>query len=455
MTANQLSDSLPEPLGELFASYKTGETFDEVFERDGTVRLLYQRIVERFSTLDVSELHRLEGLIAEEFRRQGITFTVYDDDEGSERVWLMDLFPRLISAVEWDELAKGLSQRVEAFNCFLADIYSGDAAVIADGIIPKWIVTSSTGFNRSAFGINPAHGVHCNIAGIDVVRDSDGKYRILEDNLRNPSGIAYVLENRAATAKAFPQLFDHHTVQPVEQYAKLIRSMLESMAPAAVDSPNVVVLTPGIFNSAYAEHVFLARLMGVGLVEGKDLMVDDHTVHARTIEGLVPVDVIYRRIDDDFLDPVAFRPDSTLGVPGLLGALRAGTVALCNAIGNGLADDKAVYTYVPDLIRYYLDAEPIIENVRTYRMYEPDDYNDAIGRLNELVVKPVAESGGYGVLIGPHATREQVEEARAAVEADPREWIVQELVELSSLPTLAGERLESRRNRFASLRADR
>ena len=411
---------------------------------DGRVRSLYQRIVEQFSLLDVTEINRLERLVEEEFRRQGITFTVYDNDEGTERVWIMDLFPRLISAIEWDELARGLAQRVKAFNCFLADIYAGDSQVISDGVVPKWLITSSLGFNRNAFGIHPAHEAHCNIAGIDLVRDRNGKYRVLEDNLRNPSGIAYVVENRAATAKAFPRLFDNHTVQPVEQYGKMLLSMLESMAPAGIDSPHVVVLTPGIFNSAYAEHVFLARLMGVELVEGKDLVVDDHAVHARTIEGLVPVDVIYRRIDDDFIDPVAFRPDSTLGVPGLLGALRAGTVALCNALGNGMADDKAVYTYAPDIIKYYLGVKPIIENVRTYRMYEPDDYNEAISRLDELVVKPVGESGGYGVLIGPHATSEELAKARADVDAEPREWIVQDLVELSSLPTLAGERLETR-----------
>lgn len=444
MSVDRFSDSLEKLSGALLAEYELGERFDEAFKHDGAVRDFYQHIVECFNALDVSEIHRLERLVEEEFRRQGITFTIYDDEEGTERVWLMDLFPRLISAVEWDKLAEGLSQRVKAFNYFLSDIYSGDSAVITDGIVPRWLLTSSTGFSRNAFGIRPAHDAHCNVAGIDIVRGRDGEYRVLEDNLRNPSGIAYVVENRAAMAKAFPRLFDHQTVQPVEQYGKMLRSMLESMAPAGVENPHIVVLTPGIFNSAYSEHVFLARLMGVELVEGRDLMVDDHTVHSRTIEGLVPVDVIFRRIDDDYLDPVAFRPDSTLGVPGLLGALRAGTVALCNSIGNGVADDKALYTYVPDLIRYYLNEEPIIANVTTYRMYDPDHYGEAIGRLDELVVKPVAESGGYGVLIGPHATREQIKKARAAIDAEPRSWIVQELVELSSLPTLAGECLESR-----------
>ena len=437
-------DPRPEPVGELLDRYEPGRGFDEAFEPDGSVRPAYRRIVERFRGLDAAEVRRIEGLVAEEFRRQGITFTVYGDDEGTERTWPMDLFPRLIAAAEWDELARGLAQRVAAINRFLVDLYSGEGAALADGIVPRWLVTSSRGFERNAFGIAVAHGAHCNIAGVDLVRDSTGRYRVLEDNLRNPSGISYVVENRAATAKAFPRLFDDHTVQPVEQYGQMLRATLESMAPAGADSPQVVLLTPGIFNSAYFEHVFLARSMGVELVEGKDLVVDDHVVFARTIEGLVAVDVIYRRIDDDFLDPVAFRPDSTLGVPGLLGALRAGTVTLCNAVGNGVADDKAFYPYVPELIRYYLGAEPIIDNVATYMMWDPDQRGDVIGRLDELVVKPVSESGGYGVLIGPHAGRRELDEARSAIEARPRNWIVQDVVQLSSLPALAGDRLEPR-----------
>lgn len=430
----------------LFERYTPGPGFDEAFEPDGTVRPAYRRVVERFRGLDQHEIHRLEGLVAEEFRRQGITFTVYGGDEGTERTWPMDLFPRLVEAVEWDELATGLAQRIKALNCFLADLYTGEGAALADGIVPRWLVTSSRGFERNAFGIRVAHGAHCSIAGIDLVRDDSGRYRVLEDNLRNPSGISYVVENRAATAKAFPRLFDDHTVQPVEQYGRMLRSTLESMAPAsAAASPHVVVLTPGVFNSAYFEHVFLARSMGVELVEGRDLVVDDHVVYARTIEGLVRVDVIYRRIDDDFLDPVAFRPESTLGVPGLLAALRAGTVTVCNAVGNGVADDKAFYPYVTDLIRYYLDAEPIIDNVTTYMMWDPPQRAGALARLDELVAKPVSESGGHGVLIGPHASRAELAETRAAIEAEPRNWVAQEVVELSSLPALADDRLEPRR----------
>ena len=430
--------------GGLLDRYRTGAAFDEAFDADGSVRSTYSRIVERFGELDAGELRRLEKLVADEFRRQGITFTVYSEEEGTERIWPMDLFPRIIAAAEWDELSRGLSQRVAALNCFLADLYHGDGAAVADGVVPRWLVVSSQGFERNAMGIRVPHSAHCNIAGVDVVRAADGRYRVLEDNLRSPSGISYVVENRAAMAKACSWLFYDHPVQPTEQYGRMLRSTLESMAPDGQDSPHIVVLTPGIFNSAYFEHAFLARSMGVELVEGRDLVVDDQKVYSRTIEGLVQVDVIYRRIDDDFLDPVAFRPDSTLGVPGLLSALRAGTVTVCNALGNGVVDDKGVYPYVPELIRYYLGAEPIIDNVATYMMWDPDQRHEALARLNELVAKPVAESGGYGVLIGPHATEQQLEEARATIEADPRNWIVQELVQLSTLPSFVGDRLEPR-----------
>ena len=439
-----MADSLPGPGGGLLDGYEPGGSFDEAFESGGSVRSAYSRIVERFRELDAGELRRLERLVADEFRRQGITFTVYSEEEGTERIWPMDLFPRLIAAAEWDELERGLTQRVAALNCFLEDLYSGEGAAIADGVVPRWLIVSSRGFERNAMGITVPHGAHCNIAGIDVVRDGEGRYRVLEDNLRNPSGISYVIENRAAMAKACSWLFYDHAVQPVEQYGQMLRSTLESMAPGGQESPHVVVLTPGIFNSAYFEHAFLARSMGVELVEGRDLVVDDQTVFARTIEGLVTVDVIYRRIDDSFLDPVALRPDSTLGVPGLLGALRAGTVTVCNAIGNGAADDKALYPYVPELIRYYLGAEPIIDNVATYVMWDPDQRAEALGRLDELVVKPVGESGGYGVLIGPQASDEQLEGARAAIDADPRNWITQEVVQLSSIPSFTQERLEPR-----------
>ncbi len=429
----------------LLRGYTPIAGFDEAFTPNGDARAAYERIVARFDGVDARELRRIEGVVADEFRRQGITFTVYDDERGTERTWPMDLFPRLIEAAEWAHLERGLAQRVTALNRFLDDLYDGERAALHDGVVPEWLVTSSKGFERNAFGISVPFGARCMIAGIDLVRDGDGAYAVLEDNLRNPSGISYVIENRAAMSKAFPALFDDHTVRPVDQYGQLLRATLEEVAPAgAGDDPNIVILTPGVYNSAYFEHAFLARAMGVELVEGRDLVVDDQVVYARTVGGLSPVDVIYRRIDDDFLDPVSFRPDSTLGVAGLLSAARAGTVTLVNALGNGVADDKAIYPYVPDLIRYYLSQEPLLANVETYVMWDDDQRAACLDRLDQLVVKPVAEAGGYGIVIGPHAGDAELAAARASIEADHRGWIVQELVQLSSLPALAGDRLAPR-----------
>ncbi len=431
-------------MSELLDNYRPAVGFDEAFGPDG-VRSWYTKVVERFEYLTTEELHRIERLVQDEFRRQGITFTVYDDDAGTERTWPMDLFPRIIDAAEWKGLEHGLAQRVTALNRFLDDLYAGERAALHDGIVPQWLVTSSKGFERNAFGIDVPFGARCMIAGIDLVRGDDGGYRVLEDNLRNPSGISYVIENRAAMAKAFPALFDDHTVRPVDQYGELLRATLEEVAPpGAGDQPSIVILSPGPFNSAYFEHAFLARAMGVELVEGRDLVVDDQVVYARTVGGLSPVDVIYRRIDDAFLDPVSFRPDSALGVPGLLGAARAGTVTVCNAIGNGVADDKALYPYVPDLIRYYLSEEPLLPNVPTYVMWDENQRAELIDRLDEFVIKPVAESGGYGIVIGPHASDAELAKARATIEADPRNWIVQDLVQLSSLPAVVDNKLSGR-----------
>ena len=429
----------------LLDGYEVADHFDEAFGPDGSARRRYERIVERFRGLDATELKRIEAIASEEFRRLGITFTVYGDDAGIERTWPMDVFPRVIDASEWNHIARGLAQRVTALNRFLADLHVGERAALEDGVVPRWLIMTSSGLQRAAFGLPMPYDAHCVIAGIDLVRGDDGRYAVLEDNLRNPSGISYVLENRAAMTTAFPRLFRDHSVRPVEQYGEMLRTTLESMAPpSAGDKPTVVVLTPGVYNSAYFEHTFLARSMGVELVEGRDLVVEDQVVHARTITGLVPVDVIYRRIDDDFLDPVAFRSDSTLGVAGLLGAMRAGTVTVCNGIGNGVADDKAFYPYVPALIRYYLGEDPILPNVETYVMWDDDQRAHALDRLDRLVIKPVAESGGYGIVIGPRAGDEELAEARAAIEADPRGWIAQELVHLSTLPSLAGDRLAPR-----------
>ena len=429
----------------LLANYPDHPSFDEAIDSGRSPRQAYQCVADRFQAMTAADIVRIERMVSEEFRRQGITFTVYDDDDGIERTWPMDLFPRIIEAADWAMLERGLAQRVTALNRFLDDLYVGERAALHDEIVPSWLVTSSQGFERNAFGIDVPFGARCMVAGIDLVRDDQGRYAVLEDNLRNPSGISYVVENRAAMAKAFPQLFHDHTVRPVDQYGQLLRSTLEEVAPpGAGDQPTIVILTPGVHNSAYFEHAFLARAMGVELVEGRDLVVDDHVVYARTVGGLSPVDVIYRRIDDDFLDPVSFRADSTLGVPGLLGAARAGTVTVCNGIGNGVADDKAFYSYVPELIRYYLGEEPLLANVDTYVMWDADQRESCLERLDQLVIKPVAESGGYGIVIGPHATDAELDEARRNIEADHRNWIVQETVQLSTLPAIVGEHLAPR-----------
>jgi uncharacterized circularly permuted ATP-grasp superfamily protein len=343
----------------------------------------------------------------------------------------------VIPAREWSHVERGLVQRVVALNRFLEDLYAGERAALQDGIVPRWLVQSSAGFVREAQGIPAPRGARCLVAGIDVVRDGEGVYRVLEDNLRTPSGISYVLENRAAMTRVLPVAFAQHSVRPVNHYGSSLLAALRSVAPpSAPDPPRVVVLTPGIHNSAYFEHAFLARQMGVELVEGRDLVVDEHAVYLRTTRGLDRVDVIYRRIDDDYLDPVVFRSDSALGVPGLVSAARAGNVTISNAIGNGVADDKAVYPFVPALIRFYLGEEPILPNVQTYLLWDAEQRESALARLGELVVKPVDASGGYGIVIGPRASDEELAACRKRIEQNPRGYIAQEVVALSRHPTL-------------------
>lgn len=425
--------------------YDTGGFFDEVFDDDGQVREHYRHLIRRLASITPADLTRRERLRDESFRAQGITFTVYGDDEGTERTFPLDLVPRIIPAQEWAVVEAGLVQRVTALNRFLDDLYVGERAAIAEGIVPNWLVTSSEGLVREAAGIPVPNGARCVVAGIDLVRDEHGDYLVLEDNVRCPSGISYVLENRTAMVRVVPEAFQDHRVRPVDRYGSMLLEALRATAPpSAGDDPRVVVLTPGVFNSAYFEHAFLARQMGVELVEGRDLVVDEHVVNMRTTRGLERVDVIYRRIDDDFLDPVVFRPDSTLGVPGLMAAARAGNVTIANAVGNGVADDKAVYAFVPELIRFYLGEEPVLGSVPTYLLWEPDQRAHVLERLDQLVVKPVAASGGYGLFIGPAASDEEVESCRKAILADPRGYIAQEVVSLSRHPTLVGDRMEGR-----------
>jgi len=429
----------------LFDGYDPESFYDEAVDGDGVPRPHYEALVERLAAFSTSQLAERERIRDAAFRQAGITFTVYGEGEGVERTFPMDLVPRIIPATEWAHLEEGLVQRVTALNRFLDDLYVGDQAALNDGIIPRWLITSSDGFQRQAFGISVPHGARCLVAGIDIVRDAEGTYRVLEDNLRNPSGVSYVLENRAAMTRVLPRVFGDHLVRPVDHYGPSLLNALRRVSPPGADpEPTVVVLTPGVFNSAYFEHAFLARQMGVELVEGRDLVVDDHVVSMRTTHGLKRVDVIYRRIDDEFLDPVVFRSDSILGVPGLISAARAGNVTIANAVGNGVADDKAVYAFVPDLIRYYLGAEPVLASVPTYLLWEPDQRQHVLDRLDELVVKPVAESGGYGMLIGPAASDGEIEAMRRRVEADPRHYVAQEVIPLSRHPTLVDDGLEGR-----------
>ncbi len=429
----------------MFDGYATEGFFDEAYAADGRTRPHYDGLINQLDAFPPGELNRRERIRDEAFRTAGITFTVYGESEGVERTFPMDLLPRLIPADEWATVEAGLIQRVTVLNRFLDDLYTGERAAIRDGIVPWWLVSSSDGFCREAAGITVPHAARCLVAGVDIVRDGNGDYCVLEDNLRNPSGISYVLENRQAMTRVLPKVFANHRVRPVDHYGLSLLHALQSVAPpSSGDDPTVVVLTPGVYNSAYFEHAFLARQMGVELVEGRDLVVDDHVVAMRTTQGMQRVDVIYRRIDDDFLDPVPFRSDSSLGVPGLMAAARAQTVTIANSVGNGVADDKAVYAYVPELIRYYTGEEPILPNIRTYLLWDEGQRAAVLDRLDQLVIKPVAEAGGYGVVIGPKATDAELETCRAQIEADPRNYIAQELVQLSRHPTLVDDHMEGR-----------
>jgi len=432
-------------MGSLFDTYDHNGFFDEVHTRDGTVRPHYARLIGRLEGFTPGELQRRELIRDRIFRSQGITFTLADDEDGLERTFPMDLLPRLIPADEWSVVERGVIQRVTALNRFLEDLYVGEQAAIHDRIVPRWLIHTAAGFRREAFGIPVPHAARCLVSGVDLVRDGTGAYLVLEDNLRNPSGVSYVLENRAAMTRVLPVAFAAERVRPVDHYGRMLLDALRSVAPSAAgDPPTAVVLTPGVYNAAYFEHAFLAGQMGIELVEGRDLVVEDHVVSMRSTSGTQRVDVIYRRIDDDFLDPVVFRPDSFLGVPGLLSAARAGNVTIVNAVGNGVADDKAVYAFVPDLIRFYLGEEPVLPNVPTYLLWDPEQRAEVLDRLDELVVKPVGASGGYGLVIGPRASERELAEVRAAIEADPRGYIAQEVVALSRHPTLTEDGFRGR-----------
>lgn len=404
----------------------------------------YAPLISRFDEFDIGGIESRAHLIENLFRRQGITFAVYGEDDGVERTWPLDIVPRIIPAEDWDHLERGLTQRVRALNAFLDDVYKGQQQIMRDGVVPRWLVESSSGYFPEATGIAVPPGGRCVISGIDLVRDEDGVYRVLEDNLRVPSGISYVLENRVAMTRVLPKAFSRYRVKPVAHFGASLLATLRSLAPAGVDDPTVVVLTPGVHNAAYFEHAFLARLMGVELVEGRDLVVDERVVYSRTTRGWSRVDVIYRRVGDEFLDPVVFRPDSLLGVPGIMAAVRAGTVSLANPVGNGAADDKGVYPYVPQMIDYYLGEEPVLPNVRTYLPWEDDELDYIVENIGQLVVKPVAEAGGKGIVFGPTCDEETLDDVKATLRANPRGYIAQEVIQLSTHPTFTNQGLAPR-----------
>ncbi|GAB3351889.1 circularly permuted type 2 ATP-grasp protein [Amycolatopsis echigonensis] len=413
--------------------------YDEMFAPDGTVRGPYRALYGSIAALDASDLTNRSQALDRAMVDQGITFSL----SGQERPFPLDLVPRVIPATEWTRLERGVTQRVRALEAFLADVY-GDRQILRDGVLPRRLITSCEHFHREAYGIKPPNGVRIHVSGVDLVRDEEGTFRVLEDNLRNPSGVSYVMENRRTMARVFPDLFARHRVRPVGDYAShLLRALRAAAAPNVAD-PMVVVLTPGVYNSAYFEHSLLARLMGVELVEGRDMFCRDNVVYLRTTEGERQVDVIYRRIDDDFLDPVHHRPDSVLGVAGILNAARAGNVVVANAVGNGVGDDKLVYTYVPEMVRYYLNEKPILPNVDTYRCWLPDEFDYVMQHADELVIKPVEGSGGYGIVFGPEASKKELDALRRKVRANRRGWIAQPVVQLSTVPSKVDDRLAPR-----------
>ena len=426
-----------------FKGYATDGFFDELFDEHGVPRPEARVLVEHIGEMPPGDLERRHEAAERALLRMGITFTVYSDGADTERIFPFDIIPRIVAAAEWNRLEAGLRQRNKALNLFINDVYH-ERAIIRDGVVPADVVESSQGFRPQCVGLNPPKGIWCHITGTDLVRDRDGVVYVLEDNLRCPSGVSYVLENRTLMQRTIPGVFEGLNVRPVADYPGRLLRMLEDVAPVGVTRPSVAVLTPGSGNSAYFEHSFLAQQMGVELVEGQDLVVADGHLQMRTTRGLERVDVLYRRIDDDFLDPDCFRPDSLLGVRGLMQVCREGRVTLVNAPGTGVADDKVVYAFVPEMIRYYLGEEAIIPNVRTYLCWRDDDREYVLSHLDELVVKAANESGGYGMLIGTHSTEAERAEFARRIQAAPRNYIAQPTLALSRVPTRVGDHFEGR-----------
>lgn len=429
---------------DLFVSYPvSSNVWDEMYSSTD-IREHYRKVYEFLKQIPTEELNAKEDLARQLFMSQGITFTVYSSGEGIEKIFPFDIIPRIITGDEWNIIDRGIKQRLKALNLFLKDVYS-DQFILKDGIIPIPLIYTCPHYLREMQGVSVPYDIYVHIAGIDLIRDHDGTFYVLEDNLRTPSGVSYMIENREITKRIFPDLLPTHMVRPVTHYPNALYNSLVSVSPRQTSNPTVVLMTPGIYNSAYFEHATLARLMGVELVEGRDLVVDNHKVYMKTTAGLQQVDVIYRRVDDHYLDPLAFNPDSTLGVSGILSSYRKGNVAIANAIGNGVADDKAVYAYVPEMIRYYLNEEPLLKNVPTYQLENPDELTYVLDSINNMVVKKTNESGGYGMLMGNTATEKEIEDYKKDILKDPRHYIAQPIISLSSGPCYINGKLQPRR----------
>lgn len=424
---------------QIWNDYDAGELYDELISSPGNPRNPAKKLVSYLKTLDAEDLEVRQQTAEATIREMGVTFTIYTEEGNIDRAWPFDIIPRVIAKKQWDRTEAGLKQRLRALNLFIDDLYH-DQKIIKDKVIPEFILKQSKNYRKECEGMSPRYGVWAHICGTDLVRDKDGEFYALEDNLRVPSGVSYMLENRSIMKRVLPEVFENVDIAPVGEYTEKLLEMLASLSPRRIKQPGIVVLTPGIFNSAYFEHAFLAQRMGAELVEGSDLIVqDDNCVYTKTIDGLERVDVIYRRIDDLFLDPEVFHKDSALGVPGLMRAWRAGNVALVNAPGAGVADDKVVYAFVPDVIKYYLDEDPIIQNVETYLCYDKKQREYVLKNLDKLVIKPANESGGYGMLVGPHSTKKERETFAELIRKNPRNYIAQPTLSLSTAPALVGK----------------
>lgn len=428
---------------ETFKTYDPEDFYDELIDKDGKPRPGAQLLIDKIESLPEGDLALRQKEAEALLLKMGITFNVYGQDEGTEKIFPFDLIPRIVSSADWQQIESGLKQRIYALNLFLQDIYN-DKKILKDKVVPEDLVLSSKTYRKECEGFTPPRGIWCHVTGTDLIRDRDGRFYVLEDNLRCPSGVSYVLENRQVLKRTFPQVFQASKVRPVDEYPGKLHEVLEYLAPDHVQSPTIGVLTPGIYNSAYFEHSFLSQQMGVELVEGQDLIVSEGFVHMLTTKGLKRIDVLYRRIDDDFIDPSVFRPDSMLGVKGLIDVYKAGRIAMANAPGTGIADDKVIYAYVPEIIKYYMGEDAILPNVPTYICRNDKDREYVLSHLDELVVKAANESGGYGMLIGPHASDAERAIFAEKIKAEPRNYMAQPTIALSRVPTIVGDKIEGR-----------